>query len=163
MAQQNTYQTAILAAIDAEIATVQTEYKAALAAAGARLQAAQARSRVAASGGSSGVLLEEASAELEPELAVALHKFETRLDQLKELRDWIKIDPDLAGFVAHLEAGRTTASSPAPASASPSASSASAVHARGVPAAVLVVAALLALVVGWLVSIVLPAASLLPR
>lgn len=161
MTQQNTYQPAILAAIDGEIGAVQTEYKAALATAGAHLQAAQSSSRGALGAGGGGVLV-EAAPELEPELAVALHKFETRLDQLKELRDWVKIDPELAHFVARLDATRGAAPSSS-ATPGPDVTPTPAPRRGGVPAALVVVVSILALAIGWLLSIALPAASLLPH
>jgi hypothetical protein len=171
MTQQNTYQPAVLAAIDGEISAVQSEYKAALAAVGARLEAAQLRSRDAETSRTDHVgrvLVAEALPELEPELAIALHKFEARLDQLKELRDWIKIDPELTRFVARCTPAQAAASFSAQAFATvpptgPVSPVTSSPRQRGVPVLMVTVVALVALAIGWLISIALPAATLLPR
>src|SRR5690242_8660018 len=100
MAQQTAYLPEILAGIDRQVGAVEAEYKAALAVAAEGLQEAGRRSSDGQGAARGGVLVEEAPPELEPETAMTLHKLETRLDQLKELRDWLKIDPELAGFVA---------------------------------------------------------------
>ncbi len=108
--------------------------------------------------------------ELDPETAMTLHKLETRLDQLKELRAWIKIDPPLARFVEQLR---------------PSSSECRACRHRsvsfcwrvrgsrrfrlpfgarhGIPTLLALVLVVLALVAGWLLSLALPAATLLPH
>ncbi len=97
MTQQRTYQPEILARILAgigrQIAAVEADYKAALAVAAEQLQESQ---RQAAAGqgarATSRILVEDATAELEPETAMALHKLETRLGQLTELRNWFSHD-----------------------------------------------------------------------
>lgn len=183
MAQQGTYPheivPEILASIDREVAAVQADYKAALGVAAERLQEAQRREaqrRPAgpSRGGASGTLVDEAPPEIEPETAMALHKLETRLDQLKELRTWIKIDPDLARFVvALMDGGRdgradgrvVPQAQPAVArlEAPTAEREAPAASARGLPLSLVAIVAVLALVAGWLLSLALPAATLLPH
>lgn len=170
MAQQMVYVSTVLGGIDREIGAVEAEYKAALAVAAEGLQSAQRRSTAqsghGAGGGAGGVLVEDPAAEINPEMAIALHKLETRLDQLKELRAWIKVDPELARFAApSLDAGTR---SPAPADRAlearaplPVASEPSRRH--GIPVALAAIVALLALVAGWLISLALPVAGLLPH
>ena len=195
MAQQTTNVNEVLGSIDREIAAVEGEYKAALVVAAEQLsgtatsvmravnmRAVNARSAergsssgvlVAERGSSSGVLVAEAptkAPELDPETAMTLHKLETRLDQLKELHAWIKIDPPLARFVEQLR--------PSPANAAPAVAARSAFFdasaapgdsgalfgaRRGVPSALALVLVVLALIAGWLLSLAVPAATLLPH
>lgn len=159
MAQQTTLVGEVLAGIDREIAAVESDYKAALAVAAERLQANE---RSASAAGTTSVLVEdEAPPEIEPETAMALHKLETRLDQLKELRAWIKVDPDLALFVAPLH--ETAAQRPSVATAVGEAASPSAPAKRGIPVALTLIAVLVALTAGWLLSLIVPVAGLLPH
>lgn len=188
MAQQTMSVNDVLGGIDREIASVEAEYKAALTVAAehmagsmtAAMRAVKARAAAGADGPSagspSGVLVRDAPSDEAPELdtetAITLHKLETRLDQLKELRDWIKIDPQLAHFVSAIRDSRAPSSfrSPAPIQAASAGAgvsqeaytSAAAGH-RGIPAALAIIVALLALVGGWLLSLAVPAATLLPH
>jgi len=156
----------ILAGIDRAISATEAQYKAVLATAAERLQRAQEaveQRRVAQAGG--GVLVDEAPpelAEIAPESAVALHRLETRLDQLKELRGWVKIDPELAGFFtapsgATPPDGGAAAEAAAPASLTASRPAAPARPRPLLPALV----AVLALLIGWLASALVPAPALL--
>lgn len=159
MAQQTTLVGEVLAGIDREIATVESEYKAALAMAAERLQANE---RTASATGTTSVLVEdEAPPEIEQATAMTLHKLETRLDQLKELRTWIKVDPDLALFVAPLH--EPPAQRPPVAAASSEAAPPSLPARRGIPVVLTLIAVLVALAAGWLLSLIVPIAGLLPH
>lgn len=188
MAQQTISANDVLGGIDREIASVEAEYKAALTVAAEQMagsmtssmRAVRARAAAVAdgprAGSSSGVLVEEAppaeTPEVDAETAITLHKLETRLDQLKELRDWIKIDPQLAHFASAILTPRA-ASTPAP--SVPTSSTAvtagvaqgdlapAAAGRRGIPIALVLVVVLLALAGGWALSLAVPAATLLPH
>ncbi len=131
--QQNTYQPEILAAIGREVAAVETEYKAALVVAAERLQAAQQQVSERSAKSAGRALVAEPPAEIDSETAVILHKLETRLDQLKELRDWIKIDPQLARFAAGLVAAPAPSAPPLLASSRRAGETASSARSRGLP------------------------------
>jgi len=168
VAQQRTYQpeiiSRILASISHEIAAVEADYKAALTVAAERLQESQ--QRLAAGQGARAtrqMLVEDATAELDSETAMTLHKLETRLDQLTDLRDEIKIDPELVHFVVALldTRAQSAVSSAAVAERAPDAVDAAAPRSRRLSLVLLTLVAALALAAGWLLSIVLPAAALL--
>jgi hypothetical protein len=181
MAQQTTTVNEVLGGIDREIAAVEGEYKAALAVAAEQLSGtatsamramnAQSAARSAERGSPSGVLVAEAPAEapeLDGEMAMTLHILETRLDQLKELHAWIKIDPQLAHFVEQLRPNPANAA-PAMSARSAFAGASATLHEtgsrpatrRGIPVALALVLVVLALVGGWLLSLAVPAATLL--
>ena len=154
MSSQVTRQSEITAALAREIATVEGEYRDALQAAAHDLQPTKAGAAAMEGSVESGPLVE-----LNPEAAMAIHALETRLDQLKEIQQWAKIDPRLLRF-AEGQANRyspTTASSLQKATA-PVQQSASR---RSAPIPILMCA--LALIVGWLLSLALPATILLGR
>jgi hypothetical protein len=170
VAQQRTYQpeiiSRILASIGRQIAAVEADYKAALTVAAERLQESQRR--LAAGQGAratSQMLVEDATVELDSETAMALHKLESRLDRLTELRDEIKVDPELVHFVVALldTRAQSAASSAAVAERAPDAVDAAAPRSRRISLMLVTVVAVLALVAGWLLSIVLPAVALLPH
>jgi hypothetical protein len=169
MTQQRAYQpeilSTILASIGQQIAAVEADYKAALAIAAERMQEAQ---RQAAAGqgalATSQILVEDATAELDSQTAMALHKLETRLDWLTEVRDEIKIDPELAHFVVALLDPRTQSAASSTGRADRAANVADAPAPRSrflLP--LLTVVAVVALVAGWLLSLALPAVALLPH
>jgi hypothetical protein len=154
MSSQVTRQSEIAAALAREIAVVEGEYRDALQAAARDLQPTKAGAAAEAGSVASGPLVQ-----LQPEAAMAIHRLDTRLEQLKEIQQWAKLDPRLLRF-AEARAMRhapSTARSPQPPSA-PVQQSASRQSAL-IP--VLICA--LALIVGWLLSLAVPATVLLGR
>jgi hypothetical protein len=154
MSSQATRQSGATAALAREIAAVEGEYRDALQAAARDLQPTKAGAAAVEGSVASGPLVE-----LNPAAAMELHTLETRLDQLKEIQQWAKIDPRLLRF-AEGQAARhslATASSPqqtdAPVQQSASRRS----------ALTLILFCALALTVGWLLSLALPATTLFGR
>ncbi len=80
-----------------------------------------------------------------------------------EPRNWIKIDPELAHFVVALLDARAQSAASSAGVAEPVADAAVPSRSRRLQLALLAMVAVLALLVGWLLSIALPAAALLPR
>lgn len=153
MSTQTPRRSEITAALAREIAAVEDEYRAALQAAARDLQPTKAGTAAVEGSVASGPLVE-----LDPTAAMTIHTLETRLDQLKEIQQWAKIDPRLLRFVEGL-GGRQAAVSPATyETTTPARKDA---PARGVLLPVVV--GILALVAGWLLSLVLPATVLLGR
>jgi hypothetical protein len=135
-------QSEIAAALTREIATVEDEYRAAL-------QAAALEGGVA-----SGPLVE-----LTPDAAMTIHTLETRLDQLRELQQWAKIDPVILRFAEHLPKQQTV-----PASSAPFLSEAPVQQRATRRSAIIpVFVGAVALLAGWLLSLALPATILLGR
>jgi hypothetical protein len=137
-----------------EIAVVEDEYRAALQVAARDLYTTKAGAAAVEGNVASGPLIE-----LDASAAMTIQTLETRLDQLKEIQQWAKIDPQLLRF-ADGQATRRAAAAPITsqqldAPAQPSASRRSALTP--------IVIGVLALVVGWLLSLVAPATALLGR
>jgi hypothetical protein len=147
-------QSEIAAALTREIATVEDEYRAALQAAARDLQPTKAGTAALEGGVASGPLVE-----LAPDAAMTIHTLEARLDQLKELQQWAKIDPLILRFAEHLPKQRTV-----PGSSAPFLSEAP-VRQRATrrSAIIPVFVGALALAAGWLLSLALPATILLGR
>ena len=93
MSSQATRQSGAAVALAREIATVEDEYRDALQAAARDLQPTKAGTAAVEGSVASGPLVE-----LNPEAAMAIDTLETRLDQLKEIQQWAKIDPRLLRF-----------------------------------------------------------------
>jgi hypothetical protein len=154
MSSQATRQSGAAVALAREIAAVEDEYRDALQAAAHDLQPTKAGAAALEGSVASGPLVE-----LNPDAAMAIHTLETRLDQLKEIQRWAKIDPRLLRF-AEGQANRqtpSTTSSPQPPN-TPVQQSASR---RSALIPILICA--LALIAGWLLSLALPATFLLGR
>jgi hypothetical protein len=154
MSSQGTRQSEITAALAREIAAAEGEYRDALQAAARDLQPTKAAAAAVEGGVASGPLVE-----LSPAAAMAIHTLETRLDQLKEIQQWAKIDPRLLRF-AEGKASRaapTTAGSPQP----PYAPNQQSASRRSALIPILFCA--LALIMGWLLSLAFPATILLGR
>jgi hypothetical protein len=144
----------VAAALAHEIAAVEDEYRAALQAAARDLQPTKAGTAALEGGLASGPLVE-----LAPDAAMTIHTLETRLDQLREIQQWAKIDPQVLRF-----AERVPKQQNAPASSTPLLSGARVrQEAPRRSALVPVIVGALALVAGWLVSLALPASILLGR
>jgi hypothetical protein len=144
----------IAAALALEIAAVEDEYRAALQAAARDLQPTKAGTAALEGGVASGPLVE-----LAPDAAMTIHTLETRLDQLREIQQWARIDPQVLRFAERLPNQRH-----APASSSPFLSEAPVRREAAQRSALVpVLVGALALVAGWLVSLVLPASILLGR
>ena len=154
MSSRATRQSGAAVALAREIAAVEDEYRDALQAAAQDLQPTKAGAAALEGSVASGPLIE-----LNPDAAMAIHTLETRLDQLKEIQRWAKIDPRLLRF-AEGKANRqtpSTASSPQP----PSAPVQQLASRRSALIPILI--CVLALIVGWLLSLALPATILLGR
>jgi hypothetical protein len=85
-------------------------------------------------------------------MRMTIHALETRLDQLKDIQQWAKIDPTLLRFAEASPGPLATVSTAAPPRP----------QARRSAVIPLLVGAL-ALLAGWLLSLVLPATILLGR
>ena len=154
MSSQATRQSGAAVALAREIATVEDEYRDALQAAARDLQPTKASTAAVEGSVASGPLVE-----LNPDAAMAIHTLETRLDQLKEIQQWAKIDPRLLRFAE----GQATRQTPATASSpqQPNAPIQQSGSRRSALTLILICA--LALIVGWLLSLALPATVLLGR
>lgn len=154
MSSQATRQSGAGVALAREIATVEDEYRDALQAAARDLQPTKASTAAVEGSVASGPLVE-----LNPDAAMAIHTLETRLDQLKEIQQWAKIDPRLLRFAE----GQATRQTPATASSpqQPNAPIQQSDSRRSALTLILICA--LALIVGWLLSLALPATVLLGR
>jgi hypothetical protein len=152
MSSRATRQSETAAALAREIAAVEDEYRVALQAAARDLQTTKAGAAAVEGSIASGPLIE-----LNADAAMTIQSLETRLDQLKEIQQWAKIDPQLLHF-AEGQATRQAPAAPAPRLVPPAQPSAS----RRSLLAPIVIGAL-ALVVGWLLSLVVPATMLLGR
>ncbi len=154
MSSQATRQSGAGVALAREIATVEDEYRDALQAAARDLQPTKASTAAVEGSVASGPLVE-----LNPDAAMAIHTLETRLDQLKEIQQWAKIDPRLLRFAE----GQATRQTPATASSpqQPNAPIQQSGSRRSALTLILICA--LALIVGWLLSLALPATVLLGR
>jgi hypothetical protein len=154
MTMQTTHRSEIISALAREIATVEDEYRAALQAAARDLQPTKAGAAAVEGSVASGPLVE-----LDANAAVTIHTLETRLDQLKEIQQWVKIDPRLLRFAE----GQSSRQAPA----APTTTTQLAVPAQqSTPrrsAMLPVVVGALALIAGWLLSLVAPATFLLGR
>src|SRR6478609_8013008 len=93
MASQAVRRSEINAALAREIAAVEDEYRAALQVAVRDLHPTKAGTAAVEGSVASGPLVE-----LNPDAAMTIHTLETRLDQLKEIQQWAKIDPLLLRF-----------------------------------------------------------------
>lgn len=152
MSSQATRQNETAAALAREIAAVEDEYRVALQAAARDLQTTKAGAAAVEGSVASGPLIE-----LDANAAMTIQTLETRLDQLKEIQQWAKVDPQLLRFAAG-QPSRQSSSAPAPqvdAPAQPNSSRRSAL----LP----IVVGALALIAGWLLSLVVPATMLLGR
>src|SRR5262245_64699799 len=109
MSSQVRRQSEITAALAREIAAVEGEYRDALQAAARDLQPTKAGAAAVEGSVASGPLVE-----LHPEAAMAIHTLETRLDQLKEIQQWAKIDPRLLLFAEEQANRHTPTSSSSP-------------------------------------------------
>jgi hypothetical protein len=146
MTSQTTRRTVITAALAREIAAVEDEYRAALQAAARDLQPTKAGMAAVEGSVASGPLVE-----LGADAAMTIHTLETRLDQLKEIQQWAKIDPRLLRFA---EGSPDRPAAPAP------------VMRRTAPRRNPLIFALVgavALLVGWLLALAVPATILLGR
>ena len=154
MAPQAARRSEITAALAREIATVEEEYRAALQEAAHTLQPTKAGTAAVEGSVASGPLVE-----LNAEAAMTIPLLETRLDQLKEIQEWAKIDPLLLRFAQRTEVG-----SPARAISSPQQPSVPVPQqATRRSLAPLILIAMIALLVGWLISFAVPASILLGR
>jgi hypothetical protein len=154
MAPQTARRSEISAALAREIAAVEDEYRAALQAAARDLQPTKAGTAAVEGSVASGPLVE-----LNAEAAMTIQLLETRLDQLKEIQQWAKIDPLLLRFAQRTEVG-----APAPATSSPQQPNAPVpppVTRRSL--APLILVAMIAFIAGWLISFAVPASFLLGR
>ncbi len=154
MASQAARESEVAAALAREIAAVEDEYRAALQVAARDLQPTKAGTAAVEGSVASGPLVE-----LDPNAAMTIHTLETRLDQLKEIQQWAKIDPRLLRF-AEGQPSRQASAAPVTA-ARPAAPSQETSPRRSALLPVLVGA--LALIAGWLLSLILPATILLGR
>ena len=154
MPSQVTRQSEVTAALAREIAAVEGEYRDALQAAARDLQPTKAGTAAVEGSVASGPLVE-----LNPEAAMAIHTLETRLDQLKEIQQWAKIDPRLLRFAEGQAARQTPATASSP--QQPNAPIQQSGSRRSALTLILICA--LALIVGWLLSLALPATVLLGR
>ena len=154
MASQTARQSEITAALAREIAAVEDEYRAALQAAARDLQPTKAGAAAVEGSVASGPLVE-----LNRDAAMTIHTLETRLDQLKEIQQWAKIDPRLLRF-AEVQASRQALVAPATA-AQPGTLTQQSSPRRS--ALLPIVVGALALIAGWLLSLVVPATILLGR
>jgi hypothetical protein len=146
MTSQTTRRTVITAALAREIAAVEDEYRAALQAAARDLQPTKAGMAAVEGSVASGPLVE-----LGADAAMTIHTLETRLDQLKEIQQWAKIDPRLLRF-AESSPDRPAAPAPVMRRTAP----------RRNPLIFALVGAV-ALLVGWLLALAVPATILLGR
>jgi hypothetical protein len=153
MASQSARRGAAPAALAREIAAVEDEYRAALQAAASHLQPTKAGTAAVEGAVASGPLVE-----LDAEAAMTIHRLETRLDQLKEIKQWAKIDPDVLRFAERMEGSQRAPAAPTPQQLP--AVERNAPRRSALPP--LVVGAL-ALLAGWLLSLVVPASVLLGR
>ncbi len=152
MSTRATRQSETTAALAREIAAVEDEYRVALQAAARDLQTTKAGAAAVEGSIASGPLIE-----LNANAAMAIQTLETRLDQLKEIQQWAKIDPQLLRF-AEGQVIRQASAASAPQLDAPSQPSAT----RRSALLPIVIGAL-ALVAGWLLSLVVPATTLLVR
>jgi hypothetical protein len=152
MAPQTARRSETLAALAREIAAVENEYRAALQAAARDLQPTKAGTAAVEGGVASGPLIE-----LNADAAMTIQLLETRLDQLKEIQQWAKIDPLLLRFAQRMD------DSPAAPAAPQQASAPVAQQATRRSLAPLIIIAMLALILGWLISLAVPASVLLGR
>jgi hypothetical protein len=162
VASQATRRSEASIALAREIAAVENEYRAALQAAARDLQTTKAGAAAVEGSVASGPLVE-----LSPDAAMTIHSLETRLDQLKEIQQWAKVDPRLLRFAEGLTSRQGPGAPGAPgaprsaASPQPLASPQQGSPRRSALLPIAVGA--LALIVGWLLSLVLPATILLGR
>ena len=154
MSSQATRQSGAAVALAREIAAVEDEYRDALQAAAHDLQPTKAGAAAVEGSVASGPLVE-----LSPDAAMAIHTLETRLDQLKEIQQWAKIDPRLLRFAEGQAPRHTPATASSP--QQPNAPIQQSGSRRSALTLILICA--LALIVGWLLSLALPAAVLLGR
>jgi hypothetical protein len=154
MASQTARQSEITAALAREIAAVEDEYRAALQAAARDLQPTKAGAAAVEGSVASGPLVE-----LNRDAAMAIHTLETRLDQLKEIQQWAKIDPRLLRFAE----GQTPRQAPAAPATVPKPAALTQQSSPRRSALLPIVVGALALIAGWLLSLVVPATMLLGR
>jgi hypothetical protein len=154
MSSQATRQSEISAALAREIAAVEDEYRIALQAAASDLRPTKAGAAAMEGSVASGPLVE-----LDANATMAIHTLETRLDQLKEIQQWAKIDPRLLRF-AEGQPSRRAPATPITATR-PNTSARQSTPRRSAMFPVVVGA--LALIAGWLLSLVAPATILLGR
>jgi hypothetical protein len=147
MTSQTPHGVEIAAALAHEIAAVEYEYRAALQMAARDLHPTRAGTAAVEGNVASGPLVE-----LGVDAAMTIHALETRLDQLKDIQQWAKIDPKLLRFAEASPGHQATVS----------AGAAPRPQARRSAVIPLLVGAL-ALLAGWLLSLVLPATILLGR
>jgi hypothetical protein len=141
-------------ALAREIALVEEEYRAALQAAARDLQPTKAGVAAVEGSVASGPLVE-----LNTDAAMTIHTLETRLDQLKEIQQWVKIDPSLLRFVD----GPMTGQRPAAASTPQQPTAPAQQNAPRWSALFPIAVGVIAFLAGWLLSLALPATALLGR
>jgi hypothetical protein len=141
-------------ALAREIALVEEEYRAALQAAARDLQPTKAGVAAVEGSVASGPLVE-----LNTDAAMMIHTLETRLDQLKELQQWAKIDPRLLRFAD----GQVARQRPAAASAPQQPAAPTQQSAPRRSALLPIAVGAIAFLAGWLLSLALPATALLGR
>jgi hypothetical protein len=154
MSSQATRQSGAAVALAREIAAVEDEYRDALQAAARDLQPTKAGAAAVEGAVASGPLVE-----LNPDAAMAIHTLETRLDQLKEIQQWAKVDPRLLRFAEGQATRSTSATATSP--QQPNAPVQQSAPRRSALIPILICA--LALIAGWLLSLALPATVLLGR
>ena len=151
---QTTHRSEITSALAREIATVEDEYRAALQAAARDLQPTKAGAAAVEGSVASGPLVE-----LDANAAMTIHALETRLDQLKEIQQWAKIDPRLLRFAE----AQTPRQAPVAHTAAPLTDTSAQQSSPRRSALLPIVVGALALIAGWLLSLVIPATMLLGR
>ncbi|HEX3269031.1 MAG TPA: hypothetical protein VHR15_00170 [Ktedonobacterales bacterium] len=154
MSSQATRQSGAAVALAREIAAVEDEYRDALQAAARDLQPTKAGAAAVEGSVASGPLVE-----LNPDAAMAIHTLETRLDQLKEIQQWAKVDPRLLRFAEGQATRHTSVAASSP--QQPDTPVQQSAPRRS--ALTLILIGALALIVGWLLSLALPATVLLGR
>src|SRR5262249_48012614 len=131
---------------------VEGEYRDALQVAAQDLQPTKASAAAVEGSVASGPLVE-----LSPDAAMAIHTLETRLDQLKEIQQWAKVDPRLLRFAERQVNRRASAGASTPQRLSAPIDHTASRRSALIP----ILLCALALLAGWLLSLALPATILL--
>ncbi|HEX9068413.1 MAG TPA: hypothetical protein VF807_06560 [Ktedonobacterales bacterium] len=137
----------VLDALQAQIAATEQDYKAMLSEAADRLRASAGGGEVTTA------TLEH----LDTGITAGIQALETRLDQLKELRGWMKADPTLTTFAMGAPVATSARASAQPAAESGAAPVATTRSPWPLAGGMLA----LGLLVGWLASIAAPASVML--
>lgn len=137
----------VLDALQAQIAATEQEYKAMLGVAADRLRASAGGGEVTTA------TLEH----LDTGTTAGIQALETRLDQLKELRGWMKADPALAAFAMRAPVAASARSSAQPVARSDAAPVATTRGSWPLAGGMLA----LGLLAGWLASLAAPASVML--